>query len=110
MTIYSQNQIEQDLNKLTKLVKNGQVSESLARNIHKLMGIEISQLEIDLAATEKDLSGFKLQHNLSTADFFQQWLAGKTDDRMDYVKWVSLAQMAENLRQRLGLLKGENQR
>ena len=41
MTIYSQIQIEQDLNKLTKLVKSGQISESLARNIHKLMGLEI---------------------------------------------------------------------
>jgi len=110
MTIYSQIQIEQDLNRLTKLVKSGLASESLARNIHKLMGIEISQLEIDLAATEKDLNGFEAQHNLSTAEFFQQWKAGKTDDRMDYVEWASLAQMAENLRKRLEFLKGENQK
>ena len=110
MTIYSQVQIEQELNKLTKLVKSGQISESLARNIHKLMGIEISQLEIDLAATEKDLSGFELQNNLSTTDFFQQWRAGQTDDRMDYVEWASLAQMAENLRKRLEILRGENQK
>lgn len=110
MTIYSQIQIEQDLNRLTKLVKSGLASESLVRNIHKLMGIEISQLEIDLAATEKDLNGFETRHNLSTAEFFQQWKAGKTDDRMDYVEWASLAQMAENLRTRLEFLKGENQK
>ena len=110
MTIYSQIQIEQELNKLTKLVKSGQISESLARNIHKLMGLEINQLEIDLAATEKDLSGFELQNSLSTADFFQRWKAGQTDDRMDYVEWASLAQMAENLRKRLEFLRGENQK
>lgn len=110
MTIYSQTQTEQELNKLTKLVKSGQISEALARNIHKLVGLEINQLEIDLAATEKDLIEFEKQHNLTTTDFFNQWRAGKTDDRMDYVEWASLAQMAENLRKRLEFLKGEIQK
>lgn len=110
MTIYSQIQIEQDLNKLTKLAKSGQISDSLARNLHKLMGLEISQLEIDLAATEKDLNEFELRYKMTTVDFFRQWQEGQTDDRMDYVEWASLAQMAGNLRKRLDLLKGENQK
>jgi len=109
MTAYSQTQTEQELNKLTNLAKSGQLSDSLARNIHKLVGLEISQLEIDLAATEKDLADFERRYHLPTADFFQQWQAGQMDDRMDYVEWASLAQMAENLRQRLALLKGESQ-
>lgn len=110
MAIYSQTQIERELEKLAKLVKNGQISESLARNIHKLVGLEISQLEIDLADTEKDLSGFETQYDMSTTDFFSQWQSGQIDDRMDYVEWASLAQMAENLRKRLELLKGESQK
>lgn len=110
MTIYLQNQTEQALNKLTSLAKSGQTSDSFARNVHKLLGMEINQLEIDLAATEKDLSEFERQYNLSTAEFFRQWNAGKTDDRMDYVEWASLAQMAENLQKRLELLKGEKQK
>ena len=108
MSIYLQNQTEQALNKLTRLAKSGQISDSFARNIHKLLGIEINQLEIDLAATEKDLSEFERQYNLSTAEFFRQWQAGETDDRMDYVEWASLAQMAENLQKRLKFLKGES--
>jgi hypothetical protein len=107
MTVYSQT--EQELKKLTKLVKSGQLSDALARNIHKLVGLEINQLEIDLAATEKDLSEFERQYNMSTVDFFHQWQAGQTDDRMDYVEWASLAQMAENLRKRLDFLRGETQ-
>jgi len=110
MTIYSQTQTEKELNKLTKLVKSGQLSDSLARNIHKLVGIEINQLEIDLAATEKDLSEFERQYKMSTADFFKKWQLGKTDDRMDYVEWASLAQMAGNFRKRLELLKGESKK
>jgi len=110
MTIYSQTQTEQELNKLAKLVKSGQLSETLARNIHKLVGLEISQLETDLSVTERDLSKFEMQYNMSTADFFLRWKDGQTDDRMDYVEWASLAQMAENLRKRLELLKGESQK
>jgi hypothetical protein len=110
MTMYSQTQTEKELNKLANLVKSGQSSDSLARNIHKLVGIEINQLEIDLTATEKDLREFELQYGMSTTNFFQKWQAGQTDDRMDYVEWASLAQMAENLRKRLEFLKGENQK
>ncbi len=109
MTLYTQTQTEQDLNKLTHLVRSGQLSEGLARHIHKLVNLEINQLEIDLAATVKDLSDFEQRYGLSTADFFQHWQAGQTDDRMDYVEWASLAQMLENLRQRLAMLQGESQ-
>ena len=110
MTIYSQTQTRKELRKLAKLVQSGQLSDALARNIHKLVGIEISQLEVDLAATEKDLGEFEKQYKMSTVDFFKKWQGGKTDDRMDYVEWASLAQMAENLRKRLDLLKGEGEK
>jgi len=99
-TVYSQTRTEQELNKLTKLVKSGQLSDSLACNIHKLVGLEINQLEIDLTATEKDLSEFEQQYNMSTVDFLRKWQAGEIDDSMDNVEWASLAQMAENLRER----------
>jgi hypothetical protein len=110
MTIYSQTQTELALKKLTQLAKSGLVSDSFARNIQKLFGVEINQLEIDLAATEKDLVEFEQTNHLSTTDFFQQWQTGQTDDRMDYVEWASLAQMAENLRKRLEFLTDENQK
>lgn len=110
MILYSQTQTEKELSKLANLVKSGQSSDSLARNIHKLVGLEINQLEIDLLATEKDLREFEKQYNMSTADFFQKWQGGQISDSMDYTEWASLAQMAENLRKRLELLKGENQK
>jgi hypothetical protein len=47
---------------------------------------------------------------MSTVDFFKKWQAGKTNDHMDYVEWASLAQMSENLRKRLDLLKGESKK
>ena len=109
MAIHSQTQTEQALRKLTRLAKSGQVSDSLARNIQKLLGVEINQLEMDMAATQKDLAEFERRYHLPTADFFRQWQAGQAGDRMDYVEWASLAQMAENLRKMLEFLRGENQ-
>jgi len=106
MTISSQAQTEQALKKLSRLAKSGQASESLSRNIQKLLGVEINQLELDLAATEKDMAQFEEQYHQPSSDFFREWQAGHTDDRLDYVEWASLAQMAGNLRKRLDLLRG----
>jgi len=75
-----------------------------------LTGDEIDQARIHLRETEKDLSEFEHRYIMSTADFFSRWQAGQTDDRMDYVEWASLAQMAENLRKRLAFLSGESQK
>ncbi len=74
-----------------------------------MMTAEINALEMDLTTTTADLRAFEQQYQLSTADFFHQWQAGQTNDRLDYVEWAALAQMADNLRQRVQLLKGESQ-
>jgi len=111
MTIYpSSANIKKQVGKLAKLYEKGQVSETTARNLNKVLDFEVNQIQADIAATEKDLSEFEHQYNMSTADFFSQWQAGQTDDRMDYVEWASLAQMAENLRKRLAFLSRENQK
>lgn len=62
-----------------------------------------SQIKIDLAATEENLSEFEKRYNMPTAEFYGKYQTGQTDDRMDYVEWASLAKMAENLRKELNL-------
>lgn len=110
MTIHTSTNTKKQVGNLFKLYESGQVSETTARNLNKVLDLELSQLQSDLAATEKDLGGFERQHNMSTADFFKRWQAGKTDDRMEYVEWASLAQMADNLRKRLEFLSNESQK
>jgi hypothetical protein len=110
MTIYPSANIKKQVGKLAKLYENGQVSETTARNLNKVLDFEVNQIRTDLATTEKDLSEFELRYNMSTADFFSQWQTSQTDDRMDYVEWASLAQMAENLRKRLEFLSGGNRK
>lgn len=110
MTIYTSANTKKQVGKLFQLYDSGQVNETTARNLNKILELEVNQLQIDLAATEKDLGEFEHQYNMSTADFFRQWQTGQTDDRMDYVEWASLAQMADNLRKRLEFLTSENQK
>ena len=111
MTIYpSSANTKKQVGKLAKLYENRQVSETTARNLNKVLDFEVNQIQADIAATKKDLSEFEHQYSMSTADFFSQWQAGQIDDRIDYVEWASLAQMAENLRKRLALLSGESRK
>jgi len=109
MTVYTSSHAKQ-VSKLAKLYESGQVSETTARNLNKVLELEVNQIQLDLTATEKDLSEFESRYNMSTVDFFRQWQAGEIDDRMDYVEWASLAQMADNLRQRLEFLSSESQK
>ncbi len=48
-----------------------------------------------------DLAEFEQQFGWASAEFWRKYQAGETDDRMDYVEWASLFQMAQRLEQRL---------
>jgi len=109
MTVYTSSQAKQ-VSKLAKLYEDGQVSETTARTLNKVLDFEVNQIQTDLTSTEKDLSEFEQRYNMSTTDFFHRWQAGQSDDHMDYVEWASLAQMADNLRKRLEFLTSENQK
>ena len=43
------------------------------------------------------LADYEKQYGMSTVDFFRKYIAGETDDRMDFVEWASLAQMIVHL-------------
>lgn len=49
-----------------------------------------------------DLAEFERRYGMTSDEFHRLYQAGQTDDRMDFVEWASLIQMAENLRN-LGL-------
>ena len=52
-----------------------------------------------------DLTEYEHQYNRSSQKFFTQYQQGQTDDRMDYVEWASLYQMAQRFEERLTLLE-----
>ena len=43
---------------------------------------------------------------MASDDFYRRYQSGQTDDRMDFVEWAALVQMASNLRRRLRVFTG----
>lgn len=52
-----------------------------------------------LRQLQADLAEFEQRYGLTSAEFYRRYQAGQTDDRMNYVEWASLIQMADNLRE-----------
>lgn len=99
--------VAQRLASLAVLYERGQASEMMERTLDKLMAHEAHQARDQLDKLNEELAGFEEQYGMKSQEFYRRFQAGQTDDRMDFVEWASLVQMAANLRQRLHLLTGE---
>ena len=98
----------QRLQMLARIYQRGQASPILDRTLDKALAYEADVSRAQLDQLQADLVEFERRYGLSSDEFYRQYQAGQTDDRMDYVEWASLVQMAGNLRERLRLLAGED--
>ncbi len=92
---------------LARLYQQGQASESMDRTVDRLLAHEAEEARRQLAVLDGDLAEFEQQFGLDSTEFERRYQAGQTDDRMDFVEWVSLLRMRENLLHRLQLPNGE---
>jgi hypothetical protein len=95
------------LSRLAVLYERGQASELMERTLNKLMAHEAQQAQDQLGELSAELAEIEQRYGMTSEEFFRRFQAGQTDDRMDFVEWASLIQMAANLRQRLHLLTDE---
>jgi hypothetical protein len=79
------------------------------RALDKVLAYEADVSRQQLAQLQADLLEFEQRYHLSSAEFYGQFQAGQTDDRLDYTEWAALIQMTANLRERLRLLSGDEQ-
>ena len=100
-------QIAKRLDRLAQLFKMGQASDLMAKTLDKLFAHETQQSLYALEQLQVDLAEFEAQYRMSSTEFYRQYQAGETDDRMDYVEWASLVQMADNLQSRIDVLMSE---
>jgi len=103
------NTVAQRLTALAQLYQQGQPNALIERALDKLLAYEADTCRTQLAQLQADLAEFEQRYGLSSDEFYRHFQSGQTDDRMDYVEWASLAQMAQNLRERLRLLAGGGQ-
>jgi hypothetical protein len=105
---YSSSQLTANrLERLAQLVRKQQVSDVMARTLEKLFEMEREESLRLMQQIQADLTEFEEQYGMSSEEFYRQWQAGETDDRMDFVEWASLIQMRENVKERLALLESE---
>lgn len=95
------------LERLAQLYRKRQASDLMTRTLDKLFLHEAAESRTQLNQLQEDLTGFEHQYNLPSQQFYRQYQNGETDDRMDFVEWASLFQMAADLQERLSLLTGE---
>ncbi len=100
-------QVAQRLDRLARLFQMGQASDLMAQTLDKLFAHETQQSLHELEQLQADLAEFEQRYGMTSAEFYRRYQAGETDDRMDFVEWASLVQMAENLQRRLEVLAGE---
>jgi hypothetical protein len=92
------------LNTLAQLYERGQTSPLLDRALAKALTYEAAVSRQQLEQLQADLAELEQRYGLSSAEFYQQYQAGQTDDQLDYTEWAALLQMANNLQERLRLL------
>jgi hypothetical protein len=105
--VSADNSVARRLKTLARLYQQGQASEVMDRTLDKLLSYEREQSKAQLRELQVDLAELERRYQMSSADFYRRFRTGQTDDRMDYVEWASLIQMADNLQERLQVLAGE---
>lgn len=108
-TASARNAVVIRLEQLAQMYRHDQASEVMDRTLSKLFRYEADTCRGQLAQLTRDLAEYEQQYGQSSQAFYAQFQQGHTDDRMEYIEWASLFQMAQRLQQRLQLLDfGEN--
>ena len=92
---------------LAELYEKKQLDGLTAQTLNKLVDMEASRLRMQFEEIERVLADYERQYDMKTAEFFQKYNSGQTDDRMDFVEWASLAKMAGHFRETLATVSSE---
>ena len=95
----------QTLHNLQKLYQRGFRDSVTDAALARIVASQAARDEAVLIDLERDLSELEQKYSMTSEEFFQRWQAGRLDDSADYMDWNALYQMAQEIRQRLKLLR-----
>jgi hypothetical protein len=95
------------LRNLEQLYKRGFRDEVTDAALLKIASSQAARDEAVLRDLERDLSELEQQYQMTSEEFFQGWTAGQMADTADFMDWNALYQMAQEVRERLELLRGK---
>jgi phage shock protein A len=95
------------LRNLEQLYKRGFRDNITDAALLKVASSQVARDEAVLRDLERDLSELEQRNQMTSRDFFQRWTAGQMADTADFMDWNALYQMAQEVRERLELLRGQ---
>jgi hypothetical protein len=75
--------------------------EVIEMTVSKLLSYEVEKLRRRQEQIQEKLTAFETQYHLKTAEFSKKFKQGKMGDAMDFFEWSALADMHQELRERL---------
>jgi hypothetical protein len=95
-------QILEKLRLLQALVQSEGVGDDVTEStVSKLLSYEIEKLRERQRQLREKLSAFEKQYNLKTEEFSRGFREGRMGDEMDFFEWSALADIDQDLSQRL---------
>ncbi|MBI5838555.1 MAG: hypothetical protein HZB19_00500 [Chloroflexi bacterium] len=89
--------------RLKKILEFARDEETFAQNI---ITYQIVELKRGILNIKLDMKAYEEKYQMSSADFYEQYSQGKTDDREDYMIWAGLCEMLDKNEKQLQGLEG----
>lgn len=90
---------------LEQLYRNGYQSNTVDAAIEKLVDMEQTRLEQELARLEERLHQLEVHYKLSSVEFDRLFRAGDLGDEADFFEWSAFQQMWMSTREQLNVLR-----
>ncbi|MEB3308957.1 MAG: hypothetical protein VKJ02_01855 [Snowella sp.] len=93
---------------LTELYKQGYQSHLLEQSLNKIIELEQENTFKKIQEFIIKLQAYEQKYQLSSEQFYQQFIAGQLGDSMDFFEWSSFYDMYQAAQSRLLVLQSLN--
>ena len=95
------------LRHLEDLYRRGYQSDVVDRALDKVITLERTAAQRDLADLQERLRAFEVRYQMPSDEFYRRFRAGELGDAIDFVEWSVFYEMWKSVRERLETLTTE---
>jgi hypothetical protein len=92
---------------LEQIYIKGYEDSFLDNALQKIISHQLARDQADLQVLQRDLAELERKYGISSEEFYERFQAGQISDEADFMEWNVLYKMASKLRNRLGILQGQ---
>lgn len=101
----SNSSVLEKIQKLEKLVENGEKDSIVLQTLDKLIFYEKFKYQQELKTLVKKLRRYENKYQLKTPEFARRFQSGELGDEADYFEWQALWRIYNRLNEKLEILK-----